>query len=36
MLFERPDLMELLGMMGCLLSMMVILNIIVNATLPPL
>jgi hypothetical protein len=30
MLFERPDLAKLLGMSGCLLSMMFILSIIVK------
>jgi hypothetical protein len=36
MLFEPPVMMKLLGMMGYVLSLMVILTIIVNGTLPPL
>jgi hypothetical protein len=36
MFFERLDVMKVLAMTGCLLSMMVIASIILNGTRPPL
>jgi hypothetical protein len=36
MFFERWDVMKVLAMTGCLLSMTVIASIIMNGTRPPL
>jgi hypothetical protein len=36
MLFDRPDILKILGMTGCLLSMTIILTIVVKGALPPL
>lgn len=36
MFFERLNVMKVLAMTGCLLSMMVIASIILNGTRPPL
>jgi hypothetical protein len=36
MFFERLDVMKVLAMIGCLLSMTVIASIILNGTRPPL
>jgi hypothetical protein len=36
MFFERPDVMKVLAMTGCLLSMTVIASIILDGTRPPL
>jgi hypothetical protein len=36
MFFERLDVMKVLAMIGCLLSMTVIASVILNGTRPPL
>jgi hypothetical protein len=36
MLFGRPDISKILGMTGCLLSMIFILGIVMHGAPPPL
>jgi hypothetical protein len=36
MLFDRPDIIKILGMTGCLLSMTFILTIVMKGAPPPL
>jgi hypothetical protein len=36
MFFERLDVMKVLAMTGCLLSITVIISIVLNGTRPPL